>query len=537
MIVSGSLKFRMSERSLAGTPKAGVRHARMRIAGKGFCMATVLACVAALATCLPVESKETGDVPWKEIRRVAEAYVRAESPGWVWPFDPARTRTGSDETPRVFANYFTPFPLSIDRRPVAADYYAQEYLAPGGEGGKFLKKGGYLRQRPLTPDPWKSKYWRQTNYAIEILRAREIGLDGFICDLLTIDSGMLWDHTRMLLDTAEAVAPGFGIVLMPDMSSLQVSKGRLVGALERLARRPAAYRLPNGRLLLAPYNAQLKPVSWWRDVIKSLENRGVRVAFLPVFQGWSAYAARFKPLCYGMSDWGLRDAQAVAGIPASLNGVSDAARRWMMPVAPQDVRPKDAIYWESGNTRAFRALWDLAVKERFPYVHLITWNDYSEHTEISPSTGTQFLFYDLSAYYTSWLKTGRAPRIRSDAIYYCHRTQMTPLESPATRQDTPFKLLGATPPINEIEMVALLTAPATLEIQIGGKTYQQVAAAGLAVFAAPAGYGWPVFRIVRDGKPVVETTSHWEIVKNVGIQNPVYFGGSSTRDFHALPTR
>jgi len=530
-------KPRTSERMLPGAFEADVWRVWMHCAYLILPDATVFAWLVSLAVFLSVPLQASDDVPWKEIKREAEAFVRGESPAVVWPFERPGSRALSDRGPRVFANYFTPFPLSIDHREVSRDYYETQYLSPGGEGGKFLRKGGYLRQRPLTPDPWKSKYWRQTNYAIEILRAREIGLDGFICDLLTIDSGMLWDHTRMLLDTAEAVAPGFGIVLMPDMSSLQVSKGRLVGALERLSRRPAAYRLPNGRLLLIPYNAQLKPVAWWRSVLKSLENRGVRVAFLPVFQGWNTYARQFEPLCYGMSDWGLRDVDAIQANRAVMEQVSDYTPRWMMPVAPQDVRPKDAIYWESGNTRAFRALWSTAIEQKFPYVHLIMWNDYSEHTEISPSTGTQFLFYDLSAYYTSWLKTGRAPRIRSDAIYYCHRTQMTPLESPATRQDTPFKLLGATPPINEIEMVALLTAPATLEIQIGGKTYQQVAAAGLAVFAAPAGYGWPVFRIVRDGKPVVETTSHWEIVKNVGIQNPVYFGGSSTRDFHALPTR
>ena len=48
------------------------------------------------------------------------------------------------------------------------------------------------------------------------------------------------------------------------------------------------------------------------------------------------------------------------------------------------------------------------------WVQLITWNDYGEHTEIAPSTGTQHAFYDLTAYYTAWFKTGAAPRIVRD---------------------------------------------------------------------------------------------------------------------------
>jgi hypothetical protein len=58
------------------------------------------------------------------------------------------------------------------------------------------------------------------------------------------------------------------------------------------------------------------------------------------------------------------------------------------------------------------------------FVRMITWNDNGEATEFAPSSSSQFLFYDLSAYYIQWYKSGRAPAIIRDATYYSHRTQI-----------------------------------------------------------------------------------------------------------------
>jgi len=65
------------------------------------------------------------------------------------PFAMPPTAALFGSTKRVFAHYFYPFPLSIDDKPAASDYYNLEYLAPDGESDKWLARGGYLRQRPL----------------------------------------------------------------------------------------------------------------------------------------------------------------------------------------------------------------------------------------------------------------------------------------------------------------------------------------------------------------------------------------------------
>jgi hypothetical protein len=169
------------------------------------------------------------------------------------------------------------------------------------------------------------------------------------------------------------------------------------------------------------------------------------------------------------------------------------------------------------------------------FVQMITWNDYPEGTEFAPSSGSQFLFYDLSAYYIQWYKSGRPPPITRDAIYYSHRTQIFDPAKILTPGDQPYKFGGETPVQNNVEMVALLTAPARLQIELNGRRAERDVGAGLQVLSLPASPGRPVFRILRDGNTVVEKTSDWTIDAHPTVSTADYFGGSSTRAFRAVP--
>jgi hypothetical protein len=512
----------------------------------------LLLVVAAFMLLSPVESSPAdvvakAAVPWDEIRQSAEDFVAKESPPSVWPFERPSPAVPAGRPNKVFAHFFLPFLLSSDNKPAADDYYSQVLLSPEasdrllvGNGGYKRGGGGVLRQRPLPVGPWASPYWRQINFAIEILRAREMGVDGFTCDILTVHAGPLWDGLLMLMDTAAAVAPDFPIVLMPDMSSLKNHTDKLEDALVLLARRPAAYHLADGRLLISAFDGQSPSPQYWKQLLANLARRGVPAAYLPVFLGYGDMAkngAAFASLSYGMSDWGFRDItfarqfhfQDAKKLAAPYTSV------WMMPVASQDVRPKDLIAWEPQNTRAFRYLWDAAISGGSQYVQLVTWNDYSEAAEVSPSSDTQYLFYDLGAYYAAWFKTGRPPRIEQDAIYYCHRSQIIPLPGGAAKQNHPFTWTGKTPFENKVEMVAMLTAPATLEIDQGGGVERHEAQAGLTAFSVEARVGRPVFRIVRNGQAALETTSAWKISDKGIVENPIYFGGSSTRPWAPSP--
>lgn len=78
-------------------------------------------------------------------------------------------------------------------------------------------------------------------------------------------------------------------------------------------------------------------------------------------------------------------------------------------------------------------------------------------------------------------------------------------------------------------MIAFLTRPAELEIEIAGQKTRVAALAGLAIATAPAQVGRPLFRILRAGKIAVEKESDWQIHAEGNRVDPLYVGGSTTR--------
>ena len=331
----------------------------------------------------------------------------------MFPF--RRANRGSlTQPPRrvVFAHYFPFFVLSFDNAPLDRDHWAQ-LLSSDGERGKWAHAGGFTRERPLTPAPWNSPYWRQINAAIDILRAQLIGIDGFGVDLTRAGLPEPSDQARILCDAAAAVAPGFHIVPEPDGDILkQATPDQMAITIEGMAATcPTAYRLPGGRLLVVPFAPNIQPIGYWEEVLQKLAAAGQNVAFIPDLLGLAQNAKRFAPISFGMTSWGPRDPVTAQSVPlmSAERSAAALAPAWMQPVAPQDARPKAAIYWEAANTNVFRVLWHQAITGNGDYAHIITWNAYAEATQIEPSSGTQFLFYDLSAYYIEWFKLGSHP--------------------------------------------------------------------------------------------------------------------------------
>lgn len=85
------------------------------------------------------------------------------------------------------------------------------------------------------------------------------GLDGFTVDILSVTSSQ-WTRVRKLVAAAEAVDPGFKIVLMPDMNGLaSVDAATLATALADLAASKSVYRLGDGRLVVARSRPRAAP--------------------------------------------------------------------------------------------------------------------------------------------------------------------------------------------------------------------------------------------------------------------------------------
>ncbi len=232
---------------------------------------------------------------------------------------------------------------------------------------------------------------------------------------------------------------------------------------------------------------------------------------------------------YGASSWGVRTVAGAAGLHDVPAQVHAAGLLWMGPVAPQDSRPKDFNFTEANNSAAFRAQWDAAITGGADWIQLVTWNDYSEDSEISPSSQTNDAFYDLSGYYTTWLKTGAQPPIERDALYYFHRAHsMDPTVAPPSAMQTmPFTAVNGSTMANDIEVVGFLTAPGTLEIDVGATTQTLDVPAGIQSFTIPLVEGTPTFKLVRGGSTVVTLTSATAIDNTIAYQDPLYHAGAS----------
>jgi hypothetical protein len=459
-----------------------------------------------------------------------------------WAFDRPDQAVLRSSKRKVFAHYFSPFPISIDNKDPENDYYQGGFLSLDGERGKHRNYGGYLRQRPLPRPPRPEEDWKLRDMMHEVELASRAGLDGFCFDILGVgEKSVHWKRLKLLLEAAKRVDPEFRIMLMPDMMAHYRGKPEaFVPSILEVAEHPSLYRLDDGRLVIAPYNAHVQKPEWWQEQLAALADKGVEVAFVPLFQAWWKYADDYAPLAYGLSDWGAGTADELltGGRTESPQKAHALGKLWMAPVRPQDFRPKSYLGFEAHNTALFRRMWSIAIDGQADWVQLITWNDYSEASEIAPSTCTQYMLYDLTAYYTAWFKLGTPPKIKRDALYYTYRVQRTDAKPDPEKQSKPFRVRGARP-YDEIELLALLTAPGTLEIAIGDTVKRQDVEAGLQTLRVPLQSGTPVFRLIRGGKTAMEVTGKWEIdaSDNVVFQNLLYHAGGGTKESIANGSR
>ena len=464
---------------------------------------------------------------------VSSASEIASANAAAWPFQQPSIASLRASPKKVFAHYFTPFPVSIDNKTADADYYTSQYMSPGGEGGKFAGSGGFIKQRPLPRAVMSSSTWDKLDAMQDIRRASALGIDGFAVDLLA-SSGLHWDRAVRMMDMAIEVGAGFKILPMPDMEAeFKAAPENLLPALRTIAAHPAAYRLADGRLVISPYNAQNQSVAWWSQLMQTLANEGISIAFFPVFQGWSKYAAAYAPISYGVSDWGDRSPGANAGWRSAPAAAHAANTLWMAPVSPQDSRAKDLIFWEARNSENYRVMWENAIAGGADWVQIITWNDYSEGTEIAPSSGTQWSFYDLTAYYVAWFKTGVQPTVTRDVLYYFHRVHATSA-APSTVQTRPYtRMPGSDAAADDIEVLAFATRAGTLRIASGSTVSERAVATGMNVVRVPLAQGIPAFEMVANGSRAAGVRSGFAIDNNIVYQDLLYRSGSSSRSLVA----
>lgn len=435
----------------------------------------------------------------------------------------------------VFAHYFPPYPISIDNLDPESDYYTTQYLNPDGEKGAHAVYGGLLRDRPLPRSRRHDPDWRQLDLAEEIRQASSAGIDGFSVDILTTHDSKnpIATVPSALLQAAENTNPLFKIMLMPDMDGDlgKLTPGQLASQISLLASSAAAFRLTDGRLVVAPFRAENRPVPWWRDFISAMKSQyGIDVALLPVFLDSSAAnIAEFSPIAFGMSDWGSKNPafNPVEGHRLDvIRTVNDLDQLWMQPVSMQDYRPLDQIYDEAENTTNLRNTWNIAIDGKARWVQIVTWNDYSENTGIAPSVRHRTALLDICSYYIAYFKSGLPPPIAEDRVFLTHRTQLIGA-TPSRQVGLATIREGSTPGRDAVEALSFLTSPATVTVSVGPSKTVCNAPAGVSSCVAPIGELGPHGLTVsaeasRDEKPVVTVVSRYKIVADPVVQDLSY---------------
>ncbi len=432
---------------------------------------------------------------------------------------------------KVFAHYFTPYPISIDNQTPEVDYYTRNYLNPDGENGKFAASGGLLRDRPVPQAPLAGD-WQLANFKTEVAQASAAGLDGFTLDLLSISStSHHWARSKMMLTAAEQTDPTFKIVLMPDATTISQDEKTLAAALAELGRSPAAYRLSDGRLVVSPFNPEDKSVTYWTNVIATMKNSyGLNVAFVPTFLNFKSNASAFAPISYGFSKWAIGNpaGNTATSIQSNIDLAHSMGKIWMQPVSVQDERPTQGIYDEANNTENLRATWQGAINGA-DWVQMVTWNDYSEGTQFAPSQRNNSTYLDLSSYYLVKFKTGAFPSITKDVVYITHRMQR--YASYPTYPQTKLMQLrsGSSPARDKIEVLTMLTASATVTATIGGVQSTYDAQSGVHSGLFDLRNGQHSASVRRNGSTTASVTTKYATVDRLYVQDLQYYAVNSGR--------
>ncbi len=439
---------------------------------------------------------------------------------------------------KVLAHYFPPFPVSLDNRGPADDYYTRNYLNPDGEAGKFKAVGGFLRDRPLGRAPISGDYKTQ-DALTEVKQAQSASVDGFTVDILNW-TGANWDRSLLMARAAAQSGTGFVTVPNVDMTSSAASASieDMAAKLNDFYNQGSAYRLADGRYVLSSFKAEVQPAAWWARLAAELDTRyGKKTAFVGVFLELTDARIRdYAPVSYALSIWGVRTAASVKAAPDWATKVHAAGVKWMAPIAVQDVRHVAKRYAESNNTETLRASWTRAIGDKSELVQMITWNDYSESTQFAPSLAHGRAFLDLSGYYATQFKQGSAPSITGDELVVTHRVQEHQTQPTEQSGTMDWTLSGTkTAPRNTVEVVSLLSKPGQVTAQVGAESVTYDAPAGLNAQVVPLGLGTVSATLHRGATPVLSVTSSQPVRSSVTRWDLQYYAVTAQAKASATP--
>jgi hypothetical protein len=420
----------------------------------------------------------------------------AVTPELPWELTAAMRKQMSASSRKAFGHYFYTFPLAVNN---TEDWYTNRWLpeAPNKPAADVLT-GGQLRDRPL-PIPAKNRTgdWAAEDKATEVRQAIAAGFDGFMPDFLQVAGtgavpNQRWTQHLELMRGINLVGdPNFKLVPMVDSYTSGSADPNILAEHMRITfNDPSSFRLPTGEAVLAAYAPERAPqnapnnpaVNYWPVVLGNLRTTH-KTLFLACFlDAWtgSTTAQSFDEIAWMFSRWGDRDPTASAAnstsnrlAPTTSHGgtwagtglLAQPGKLWMHPVSVQDSRPNQSAFWEAWGWDNLVATWKAAIDGNADWVQVPTWSDFAEHANIG-----------------------------------------------VTRNQT---VRGSTPVKDDVCVAVFLTAPATVNVTVGGTTSTPTTAnpapAGFSVHKVPLRVGAVSAEAVRSGVTVAAAVSPFKV--------------------------
>jgi hypothetical protein len=148
-------------------------------------------------------------------------------------------------------------------------------------------------------------------------------------------------------------------------------------------------------------------------------------------------------------------------------------------------------------TEWLRGIWHDMRRDKATIVQLVTWNDYTENTNLAPAYNTRYTIYDLTGYLIDWWRRGEPPAVERDRVY------LTYAKYPGDADSWPFAIRMRSH--RALEVLTILTAPAT--VRLPGRDIEYEAPAGLHVEQFPVTAGPVIAEVARGGEVAVRLES------------------------------
>jgi glucan endo-1,3-alpha-glucosidase len=379
-------------------------------------------------------------------------------------------------------------------------------------------------------------------YMQEIELAQRHGIDGFAlnCGAWTekdaktgeIKDGPYVKAAERMYEAARRLDTGFKLMMSPDGKT-----EFLPDMVRRFYKHPNQFRW-NGKAVISGWAGTLR----WGDPVRTVRGEGYEFLFVPNTHLVPKYSMAYS---HEAADWQLTghdplDGYFLFAIDGTVNDLlrdNAVIRRaayhhnkiFMAGVAPAYNSPNLRDFH---GFRGYDVMWQGIVRDRPEWVEIVTWNDYTEDSQLMPWRWQQDWekqvvsrdesFLDATGYYARWFKSRRQPAITQDKVYYTYRNRSQWLReqwNPETEQwlDITSTAMSKRDQIHDdvqdkLYATTFLTAPAELTVELGGKTHRFQQPAGVAHVNVPMAAGTPRFKLARGGKELASFVGRKQII-------------------------